>query len=165
MVKPIETAEGCAVGRKHRQAVTAICLTEDDSVGFAGSKDGLLVQWNIETGHSDKYDLPSLESSSSSTANGGNVQGKKGGKKQGSRHVLAVAVSSDGRYLATGGLDRAVHLWDTRTRQHIQVSGLSPFYTQLQAVRTSVVVGWEVLLALLYEMFSDSIALLASTNE
>lgn len=35
--------------------------------------------------------------------------------------LLAAAVSSDGRYLAVGGGDRKVHVWDARSRQYIQV--------------------------------------------
>lgn len=120
-MEPAGTPEGVAVGRRHRQSVTAICLTDDDTFGFSASKDGLIVQWNTETGQSDKYQLP--DSVAPSTANGGLVKGStilKAGRK-GSRHILSLAVSSDGRYLASGGLDRAVHLWDTRTRQHLQV--------------------------------------------
>ena len=83
----------------------------------------MLVQWNIETGQSDKYEIPPVPS----PANGGHAHGKKGGPRKGSKHILTVAVSSDGRYLASGGLDRAVHLWDTRTRQHLQVVPLSLF--------------------------------------
>lgn len=41
--------------------------------------------------------------------------------KKHSRESLALAVSSDGRYLATGGVDRHVHIWDVRTREHVQV--------------------------------------------
>lgn len=36
------------------------------------------------------------------------------------RSMLAVAVSSDGRYLAAGGGSRAVHIWDVRTSQCIK---------------------------------------------
>ena len=36
--------------------------------------------------------------------------------------LLAAAVSSDGRYLAVGGGDRKVHVWDARSRHYIQVS-------------------------------------------
>ncbi|CAM6032665.1 unnamed protein product [Sphagnum compactum] len=113
VLAPATLQEGRPVGRKHRQAVTAVCISEDDSTGFAASKDGLLVQWNIETGLSEKYEWPSSQQEPSKT-NGS----KK--KQQGSRHILAVATSSDGRYLASGGLDRSVHIWDTRTRQHLQ---------------------------------------------
>ena len=39
----------------------------------------------------------------------------------GARSLLAAAVSSDGVYLAVGGGDRKVHVWDVRSRQHVQV--------------------------------------------
>ena len=38
----------------------------------------------------------------------------------GASALLAAAVSSDGRYLAVGGGDRKVHVWDARSRQYIQ---------------------------------------------
>lgn len=40
----------------------------------------------------------------------------------GAASLLAAAVSSDGKYLAVGGGDRKVHVWDARNRQYIQVS-------------------------------------------
>jgi WD40 repeat protein len=35
--------------------------------------------------------------------------------------LYAVASSSDGRYLAAGGGDKRVHVWDLRTAQYLQV--------------------------------------------
>ncbi|KAH0856278.1 hypothetical protein HID58_084539 [Brassica napus] len=34
----------------------------------------------------------------------------------------ALAVSSDGRYLATRGVDHHVHIWDVHTREHVHVT-------------------------------------------
>ncbi|KAG0565708.1 hypothetical protein KC19_7G009100 [Ceratodon purpureus] len=121
VVQPSVASEGRTIGRRHRQSVTAICVTDDDTLGFSASKDGMIVQWDIETGKSEKYEMPG-DSVAPSTANGGLVQGStiKKTSRKGSKHILALAVSSDGRYLASGGLDRAIHLWDTRTRQHLQ---------------------------------------------
>ncbi|PWA63400.1 transducin/WD40 repeat-like superfamily protein [Artemisia annua] len=100
---------------KHRQSVTAVVLSEDDSTGFSASKDGYIIQWDVETGKTQPYVWPSEEVLRSHGAN--ELQGKA---KKRSKHVLALAVSSDGRYLASGGFDRHIHLWDTRTREHIQ---------------------------------------------
>ena len=104
------------MGRRHRQPVTAVALSEDDSKGFSASKDGLIVHWDIETGASDTYNWPSNVASGNKV-----VVGARGKVRKPSRNILALATSSDGRYLATGGLDRIIHLWDTRTREHLQV--------------------------------------------
>lgn len=108
VVKPSKQVEWRVV-KRHKQSVTAVALREDDSKGFSASKDGTIFHWDVETGASEKYDWPSKEASTKSL-----------NRKQGSKHILSMAISSDGRYMATGGLDRFVHLWDTRTREHIQ---------------------------------------------
>ena len=41
-------------------------------------------------------------------------------KKQIKPEILAVAVSSDNKYVATGGRDRMVRIWDTRTATQIE---------------------------------------------
>ena len=44
------------------------------------------------------------------------------GPRQSSRgSLLAAAVSSDGRYLAVGGGDKKVYVWDARIRQLVKV--------------------------------------------
>ena len=40
--------------------------------------------------------------------------------KGANKALLAVAVSSDARYLATGGGSGAVHVWDVRSNTHIK---------------------------------------------
>lgn len=113
---------------KHRQSVTAVVLSEDDKKGFSASKGGTIFQWDVEDGKCEKYSLPSDEVLKSH-----GVKNPQGGASKHSKHILALAVSSDGRYLASGGLDRHVHLWDTRTREHIQVKRLIYlFFTNLE---------------------------------
>ncbi|CAM8915472.1 unnamed protein product [Rhodiola kirilowii] len=100
---------------RHRQSVTALALTEDDARGFSASKDGSIMHWDVESGKTEKYKWPSDEVLKSH-----GVKPPQGRASKHSKQVLALAVSSDGRYLASGGLDRYVHLWDARTREHIQ---------------------------------------------
>lgn len=110
----VQAGKSRPVGRRHRQAVTAVTLTGDDSQAFAASKDGMVVQWNVETEQSTVLEWPAPVPSKA-------LQGGRGKpKRQPSRNVLALAASSDGRYLAAGGLDRHVHIWDIRTGKHVQ---------------------------------------------
>lgn len=101
---------------KHRQPVTSVALSDDDLKGFSASKDGTILQWDVNGGKHEKYHWPSEEILKSH-----GVKDPQGRASKHSKNVLALAVSSEGRYLASGGLDRHVHLWDTRTREHIQV--------------------------------------------
>ncbi|KAK6944210.1 WD40 repeat [Dillenia turbinata] len=115
IIKP-ESGDEFRVLVKHRQSVTAVALLEDDSKGFSASKDGSIFHWDVESGQREKYVWPADDILRS--------QGLREPQKKAIKHskqVLALDVSSDGRYLATGGLDRHVHLWDIRTREHIQV--------------------------------------------
>lgn len=100
---------------KHRQSVTAVALSDDDRRGFSASKDGCITHWDVEIRKAEKYLWPTEGVLKSH----GMEDPKKRAKH--STKILDLAVSSDGRYLATGGLDRHVHIWDTRTREHIKV--------------------------------------------
>ncbi|KAL5731668.1 hypothetical protein ACHQM5_004375 [Ranunculus cassubicifolius] len=114
-VQKPETTDGFRFLVKHRQSVTAVALSEDDMKGFSASKDGTIIQWDVERGKSEKYVWPTKEVMSSHGA-----KNPPNPSIKWSKHVLDIAASTDGRYLATGGLDRHVHLWDARTRQHIR---------------------------------------------
>lgn len=114
-VQKPKTTDGFQILVKHRQSVTAVVLSEDECIGFSASKDGYIVEWDVGSGKTEAYVWPSEEVLKSHGA-----KDPQGRAKKRSKHVLALAVSSDGRYLASGGFDRHVHLWDTRTREHIQ---------------------------------------------
>lgn len=111
-----ETKEEPRLLVKHRQSVTAVGLSDDDVRGFSASKDGTIRHWDVESGKFESYVWPS-----DAMLKSHGVREPQGGAKKHCKQVLALAVSSDNRYLATSGLDRHVHLWDTRTREHIQV--------------------------------------------
>lgn len=115
-VQKPETTDGNRVLLRHQQSITAVALSEDDSKGFSASKDGTICHWDVDSGKKERYIWPNKETMISHGA-----KDPQNPSIKWSRHVLSLAVSSDGRYLATGGLDRHVHLWDTRTREHIQV--------------------------------------------
>ncbi|CAA7046990.1 unnamed protein product [Microthlaspi erraticum] len=100
---------------KHRRPVVAVALSDDDSRGFSASKDGTILHWDVSSGKTDIYKWPSDEILKS---HGMKVREPR--NKKHSRETLALAVSSDGRFLATGGVDRHVHIWDVRTREHVQ---------------------------------------------
>lgn len=112
---------------KHRHTVTAVALSDDDLKGFSASKDGTILQWDVESGKTERYQWPSEDILKSHGA-----KDPRGRLKKHSKSVLALAVSSDGRYLASGGLDRHVHLWDIRTRDHLQV--IPPYLSNLADV-------------------------------
>lgn len=119
VVPTVSATSGRPVGRRHRQSVTAVALSADDKFGFSASKDGQIFQFDITTGETFPLPWPDSEPTTSGRPAEGGGRGSKG-KPRDSRHLLALAVSSDGCYLAAGGMDRKVHLWDLRTRQHCQ---------------------------------------------
>lgn len=47
---------------------------------------------------------------------------RQGPRQSSCRSLLAAAISSDGQYLAVGGGDKKVHIWDTRSRDLLKVN-------------------------------------------
>lgn len=119
-------------------AVTATALTHDESTVFAVSKDGSIFQYDVETGKKSRFG--STRSKINSSGNGGGGGGGGGGKNSKSNEpltgtadwirpaarqanrcgLLSAAVSSDGRYFATGGGDKKVHVYDARSGDHLR---------------------------------------------
>ncbi|GBG31038.1 U3 small nucleolar RNA-interacting protein 2 [Hondaea fermentalgiana] len=91
--------------RTHRLSVTCIALTGAEDVAYTGSKDCSIVRWDVETGKRVTRfpGRPATKQIAASSIKGHHDE------------VLAVAVSTDGRYLASGGKDKVIHIWDARS--------------------------------------------------
>lgn len=91
----------------HKLAVTCCALSCDDSTTYSGSKDNSIISWDCETG-SRSVVKPKWSRSSHMTS-----QCHEG-------EVLSIAISSDKKYLASGGRDSLVRIFDTRCNEEVQ---------------------------------------------
>ncbi|XP_027037908.1 U3 small nucleolar RNA-interacting protein 2-like [Pocillopora damicornis] len=96
---------GIRVLKGHQLSVTCLCVSPDDKFVFSASKDCSIIKWNIETGLKEGKILGCHKAS----------EGSKGHKG----HVLCLAVTSDGKFLASGGRDKIIHIWDPDSLQHV----------------------------------------------
>ncbi|CAG8473665.1 8460_t:CDS:2 [Ambispora gerdemannii] len=86
--------------RRHELSVTCVATTDSAQFFYTGSKDGTVKKWDIKTGKK-LHVFP-------------------GGRKELKEYdghnnvVLALAVSSDGKYLASGGADKKINIWSVQ---------------------------------------------------
>jgi len=100
--------------------VTCLCITEDDCWIFSGSKDGHILKWSVAEGK--KAGIIKKKETLSKKK-------KKRGKKlksqdENSAHstvITAIAVSSDGKFLASGDAERQIVIWDPKTLKRIHI--------------------------------------------
>ncbi|DAZ99455.1 TPA: hypothetical protein N0F65_004088 [Lagenidium giganteum] len=89
--------------RGHRLPVTCVCLMEDGRTAFSAAKDGSLLRWDLAQQTKTKLKLPEDDVAET--------------KSDHDRAILSVAVSSDGKFLATGGHDKLVRVWNPETNE------------------------------------------------
>jgi ribosomal RNA-processing protein 9 len=82
----------------HRLPVTSVCLSEDGKTAFSSSKDGVILKWDLPTLSKTNLVLPKDDVSKAT--------------KDHEKCVLALALSSDGKFLASGGRDKLLRVWD-----------------------------------------------------
>ena len=90
--------------RGHDLTPTCVALTQDGHTAFSGSKDGSIIMWNVEEAKKVSYVVPSAKHNEESNLNHRNE-----------REILAIATSDDDRYMAVGGRDNCVRIFDIRT--------------------------------------------------
>uniref|UniRef100_A0A8D0FZA8 U3 small nucleolar RNA-interacting protein 2 n=1 Tax=Sphenodon punctatus TaxID=8508 RepID=A0A8D0FZA8_SPHPU len=106
--------------RGHQLPITCLVISPDDKCIFSAAKDCSIIKWDVESGKK-LHVIPG---------------GKKGKEDQHighTAHILAMAISSDGKYLATGDRNKLIMIWEAATCKHLYkftghrdaVSGLS----------------------------------------
>uniref|UniRef100_A0A383W750 Uncharacterized protein n=1 Tax=Tetradesmus obliquus TaxID=3088 RepID=A0A383W750_TETOB len=108
--------------RAHRLSPTALALTADEAVAFTVSKDGSILKWDVETMQRTQLVRPGSKAAKAAAAAAGTTADwvQKGPRMNATSSLLAAAVSSDGRYLAVGGGDKMVHVFEAGSGTHVQ---------------------------------------------
>lgn len=122
--------------RGHRFSVTSAVATEDSRYLFTAGKEGSIIKWDLHTG-ARLATLSKVRPESTRNNNNNNNNNTKKGKGKGKQRaeydggdvkghtdeVLALAVSGDGRYLASAGKDRRVGVWDVEKAEWVKGFG------------------------------------------
>jgi ribosomal RNA-processing protein 9 len=91
----------------HNSSVTCVTLTSDDSTVYSGSKDNSVIRLDVQTGERIKLkDSWSRKTHPDSQSHLG--------------EILAVTVSTDGKYVVSGGRDKMIRVYDSRTNSEIK---------------------------------------------
>ncbi|XP_046853552.1 U3 small nucleolar RNA-interacting protein 2-like isoform X2 [Xenia sp. Carnegie-2017] len=91
----------------HRLSLTCLCISSNDKYVFSGSKDCSIVKWNLLIGCKEGK-IPSGHVKCGNNENHGHIG-----------HVFAIAISSDGKFLASGGQDKLIRIWNPEDLTHI----------------------------------------------
>lgn len=120
--------------RGHRFTVTSAVATEDSRYLFTAGKEGSIIKWDLHTGARLATLVKVRPESTRNHNNNNNTKKGKGKGKQRAEYdggdvkghtyeVLALAVSGDGRYLASAGKDRRVGVWDVEKAEWVKGFG------------------------------------------
>lgn len=125
--------------RGHRFSVTSATASESGRFLFTAGKEGSIIKWDLSSGKK----VSTFHKQRPSHLDKGKGKAQPDDEVKGhTDEVLALALSSDGKYLASGGKDRRVCVWDADKSEWIKsfkgpmchrdtVSVCSPFYPTL----------------------------------
>lgn len=105
----------------HRLPVTCVCVSQDGRWLFSASKDCTIIKWSLENQCRKVKTISEVELEKK-------VKGKKAAKEQlgiksskgHSDHILALALSTDFKYLVSGCKRSVINVWNPDTMEHIQ---------------------------------------------
>ncbi|TNN84402.1 U3 small nucleolar RNA-interacting protein 2 [Liparis tanakae] len=118
-IMPPEASE-IRVLRGHKLPITCLVISADDKCIYSGAKDCSIIKWDVESGKK-LHTIPG---------------GRKGTEDRHighTAHILCMAISSDGKYLATGDVNKLIMIWEAETCKRLYkftghkgpISGLS----------------------------------------
>ncbi|XP_077487513.1 U3 small nuclear riboprotein factor 55K [Amblyomma americanum] len=91
----------------HKMSPTCVTISHDGQYIFSGSKDCSIIKWCAKTGKKLCTAHGAKKGQDPNSAHGG--------------HVLAIAISSDGNFLASGCQLKVIFIWNPATMQRIHV--------------------------------------------
>ena len=95
--------------RGHRSTVTTAVASEDGKFLYTAGKDGSIIKWDLRTGKKKSTAYKQRP-----------AKGKQKADPDGhTDEIWALALSSDGKYLASGGKDRVIGVWDAESTDGI----------------------------------------------
>lgn len=108
------------VFRGHKLPITCLVIAPNDKCIFSSAKDCSIIKWDVESGKKLH------------TIHGGR-KGTEDRHVGHTAHILCMAISSDGKYLATGDMNKLIMIWEAETCKHLYkftghkgpISGLS----------------------------------------
>lgn len=92
--------------RGHQLSITCLVITPDDLAIFSAAKDCTIIKWSVESGRKLRV-IPRAK------------KGTQGQPPGHSSHILCMAISSDGKYLASGDRSKLILIWEAQSCQHL----------------------------------------------
>ncbi|KAH9927544.1 WD40 repeat-like protein [Amylocystis lapponica] len=105
--------------RGHRFSVTAAVASSDARWFYTSGKEGSIIKWDLRTGRKAHTFNKCRPSKDKSKGKGKQVEEVKGHTDE----VWALALSVDDKYLASGGKDRRVGVWDIEKDEWVKGFG------------------------------------------
>lgn len=93
--------------RQQKDSITCLCLSSDNDYIFTGSKDGIVVKWNIKQKKKEKF-LPFVKEKSDEEVIGH------------SSKITSIAISFDDKYLAVGDESSEIMIWCPKDLTHLK---------------------------------------------
>lgn len=94
--------------KKHLLAPTCICVDSEGKHAFTGSKDGSIIKWSLES-----KNLKIIQKVNSIRVKVFEID-EDAKKRHHFKHINCIAISSDDKFLATGGWDKLIRIWSPK---------------------------------------------------
>ena len=103
--------------RGHRFSVTAAVASHDARWLYTSGKEGSIIKWDLHTGRQvHTFHKCRVDKGKGKSRETGDLSGH-------SDEIWALAISPDGKYLASGGKDRRVGVWDVEKNEWVKGFG------------------------------------------